>query len=96
MYARTHVCRSPLIRDYYARRASLLLEQALADARAGKPAPDGAAVLKLRAGLAYNFTTAAVTDDGYPLTPAPGYVAVAAAMRAKYAPVFAACDSEAP
>merc|ERR1711924_264871 len=52
-YARKHL--SPLIKDYYARRAELLLAQALADAAASKPL-DAAAVLRLRAELAYNFT----------------------------------------
>ena len=84
-YARKHW--SPLIKDYYGRRAELLLEQALADAGAGRPL-NADAVLAMRSELAYNFTTATVAKDPYPLTPAPGYLAVSVAMRAKYAPYF--------
>ena len=87
-YARKHW--SPLVKDYYARRAELLLEQALADAAAGQSL-DAAAVLKFRAQLAYNFTTSSATAQGYPLVPSPGYAAVSAAMHTKYAPIFASC-----
>jgi hypothetical protein len=87
-YARKHW--SPLIKDYYATRAELLLAQALADAAAGKPL-DAAAVLKFRGELAYNFTTSSATAQGYALAPAPGYAAVSAAMHAKYAPFFVSC-----
>ena len=87
-YARKHW--SPLIRDYYARRAAMLLDQALTDATAGKPL-DAAAVLQLRAQLAFDWTTR--TDD-YPDVPAPDFVGVSRATRAKYAVVFASCDTE--
>ena len=85
-YARKHW--SPLIRDYYARRAAMLLAQALVDAMASKPL-DTAAVLRLRAQLAFEWTT---RTDRYPEGPAPNFVGVSKAARAKYAVVFASCD----
>ena len=92
-YARKHW--SPLIKDYYGKRAQLLLARALADADAGRPL-NADAVLTMRSELAYNFTTASVTSDPYPLTPAPDYLGVSAAMRTKYAPYFApTCDAPA-
>ena len=85
-YARKHW--SPLIRDYYARRAAMLLAQALEDAVANKPL-DTAAVLRLRAQLAFEWTT---RTDKYPENPAPDFVGVSKAARTKYAAVFASCD----
>ena len=87
-YARKHW--SPLIRDYYARRAEMLLAQALADAAKSKPL-DTAAVLRLRAQLAFEWTT---RTDQYPIIPAPDFVGVSKAARTKYAAVFASCDTE--
>jgi len=89
-YARKHW--SPLIKDYYATRASLVLEQGLADAAAGNPL-DAGAVLKFRTELAYNFTTSFVVEASS-LMPAPGYVKVSAAMRTKYSHAFASCEQE--
>lgn len=84
-YARKHW--SPLIKDYYARRAAMLLAQALADAAASNPL-DTAAVLQLRAQLAFEWTT---STDTYPVDPAPNFASVSKALRAKYARVFATC-----
>ena len=86
-YARKHW--SPLVKDYYARRAAMLLDQALTDAEAKKPL-DTAAVLRLRAQLAYDWTT---RTDNYPEVPAPDPVGVSKAARAKYAAMFASCDT---
>ena len=80
---------SPLIKDYYARRAAMLLAQALADAKASKPL-DTAAVLTLRAQLAFEWTT---RTDNYPELSAPNFVGVSKAARTKYAAVFANCDT---
>jgi hypothetical protein len=85
-YARKHW--SPLIRDYYARRAAMLLTQALSDATANKPL-DMAAVLRLRAQLAFEWTT---RTDRYSEVPAPNFVDVSKAARTKYATMFASCD----
>ena len=82
-YARKHW--SPLIRDYYARRAQGLLHQALTDAVAGRPL-NNVSVALAYAELAYAWTT---SREPYPLTPTPGYVQVSASMRAKYTPIFA-------
>jgi alpha-N-acetylglucosaminidase len=87
-YARKHW--SPLVRDYYAVRAANLLRQALIDAAASKPL-DQAAVALERAQLAYNWTT---SQDTYPDEPAPDYLQVSKAMKAKYSFVFApTCDT---
>ena len=89
-YARKHW--SPLIKDYYARRAAMLLAQALVDAEASKPL-DKAAVLRLRAHLAFDWTT---RTDNYAETPAPNFVDVSKAAHAKYAAMFASCNAELP
>ena len=89
-YARKHW--SPLIKDYYARRAAMLLALALANADAGEPL-DTAAVLRLRAQLAFEWTT---RTDNYPEAPASNSAGVSKAARAKYAAMFASCDDELP
>merc|ERR1711862_789036 len=89
-YARKHW--SPLIKNYYAKRASPLLEQAMADAAAGRSL-DATAVLKFRTELAYNFTTSNASDE-YELKPSADYIAVSAEIRAKYKSAFASCDDE--
>ena len=87
-YARKHW--SPLIKDYYARRAVMLLDQALADATASKPL-DADAVLRLRAQLAFEWTT---RTDKYPEVPSSNFVGVSKAAHAKYATSFASCATE--
>ena len=80
---------SGLIRDYYARRVTLVMEQALSDAAAGKSL-DRSALNRVYAEHAYNWTTA---TNPYPTEPVGDYVAVSKAMRTKYAHYFTTCSS---
>lgn len=79
---------SGLISDYYAARARLLLGQALSDAKAGRKL-DNAAVNRLRAELAYNWTTG---TNAYPLDVQGDALEVSKAMLAKYRPYYASCS----
>lgn len=80
---------SGLISDYYQARAKGVLAQALADAAAGQPL-NTAAVAQMWATLAHSFQNA--FPSTYPTSPVGDPVAVSAAMRAKYAPFYAACN----
>ena len=78
---------SGLVRDYYAARVTLVMEQALSDAAAGKSL-DKAAVTTLKAQHAYNWTTA---TNAYPVDVVGDFAEVSKAMQAKYEPFFASC-----
>jgi alpha-N-acetylglucosaminidase len=78
---------SGLVRDYYAARVTVVMQQALADAAAGKPL-DSDKVDVLKAQLAYNWTT---STSGYPVTPVGDFVGVSKAMQAKYEHFFTSC-----
>jgi alpha-N-acetylglucosaminidase len=78
---------SGLIRDYYAARAQMVLNQALADAAAGRPL-DTAAVERQKATLAYNWQNA---RNLYPTHPVGNAVQTARAMYIKYQSYFALC-----
>jgi alpha-N-acetylglucosaminidase len=78
---------SGLIKDYYAARAAGIMQQALADAAAGR-ALNTTAVAAFEAAHAYSWQTA---TNPYPVTPVGDAVALSTAMRAKYAPFYAAC-----
>ena len=77
-----------LIRDYYARRAQLTLEQAVKDEAAGRPL-NKTAINLVRAQLAYAFTT---SDNKYPMSPIGKATAVSRVMYDKYAEWFVSCD----
>ena len=79
---------SGLIRDYYAQRVRLVMEQALSDAAAGKPL-DSNATKVLKAQLAYNWSTA---TNLYPTEPVVDCVEVSKAMLAKYSHLFTSCN----
>ena len=76
-----------LIKDYYAVRITKLTEIARANAAAGKPL-DVPAAERLQAQLAFDFQ---VDTTRYATTPVGDPAATSAALRAKYAPAFAAC-----
>merc|ERR1712216_745110 len=78
---------SGLIKDYYGYRVTLVMEQALTDAAAGK-ALDAAAVDAVKANHAYNWT---VATNPYPTSPVGDFVEVTKAMQAKYQHFFASC-----
>ena len=78
---------SGLIRDYYAARVTLVMEQALKDAAAGKPL-DNDAVTTIKAEHAYNWTTA---TNPYPTEVVGDFAAVSKAMHAKYTSFFESC-----
>ena len=78
---------SGLIRDYYAARVTLVMQQALKDAAAGKPL-DNDAVTTIKAEHAYNWTTA---TNPYPTDVVGDFAAVSKAMHAKYASFFESC-----
>lgn len=79
-----------LIKDYYAKRARVTLEQALQDEEAGRPL-NSTMISRLRAELAYNFTTA---TNKYPTTPTGDPVAMSRVMFDKYSSWFASCDPD--
>ena len=76
-------------RPDYAARVTLVMNQALADAAAGKPL-DTAKVNVIKAEHAYNWTTA---TNPYPTEVVGDYVAVSKAMQAKYQHYFTTCSS---
>ena len=80
-----------LIKDYYSKRARVTLEQALRDEQTGLPL-NSTTVARLRAELAYNFTTA---TNKYPTTPTGDPVAMSRVMFDKYSSWFAPCDADA-
>jgi hypothetical protein len=82
------VRRSGLIRDYYAARVTLVMQQALKDAAAGKSLDNGA-VTQIKAEHAYNWTTA---TNPYPTEVVGDYVEVSKAMRSKYGHFFTSCN----
>ena len=81
---------SGLLRDYYAPRARLVLEQALADAGAARPFNWKPLNRKL-AELAYNWTT---SHEKYPTTPQGDATEVSRAMLGKYGRHYAACEPQ--
>ena len=66
---------------------TLVMEQALKDAAAGKPL-DNTAVTTVKAEHAYNWTTA---TNPYPTEVVGDYVEVSKAMRSKYSHFFSTC-----
>eukprot|EP00756_Hemistasia_phaeocysticola_P064325 Hpha_TRINITY_DN7710_c0_g1::TRINITY_DN7710_c0_g1_i1::g.85521::m.85521/K01205/NAGLU; alpha-N-acetylglucosaminidase len=78
---------SGLIRDYYAERASRMVNVALSSAAAGKVF-DTAAYQKAWAQLAYSFQVSTVA---YPIEPVGNPRELSAAMLAKYRHYFSAC-----
>ena len=79
---------SGLLRDVYIPRAQLFMRQALRDAAAGRPFDDAAASAAYAAEV---FRWQTTFGNGYPTEPVGDAVAVAAALREKYAPFFSAC-----
>lgn len=67
---------SGLIKDYYAKRAILIQQQALSNA-ASKTPLDQAAVARIKAEHAYEFTTA---TNSYPTEPLGDFIGVSEAM----------------
>jgi alpha-N-acetylglucosaminidase len=78
---------SGLIRDYYAVRARLFLQQAVSDARKQHKF-DLVQLNRQLARLAYNWTT---STKQYPLTPQGDAVEVSKAMLVKYRPYYQSC-----
>lgn len=78
---------SGLISDYYAARVTLVMNQALADAKAGNPL-NSKAIGRIKAKHAYDWTT---QQNTYPVAPVGDAVVVAKAMWTKYASYFANC-----
>ena len=78
---------SGLVADYYGARVTIVMNQALADAAAGK-ALDSGAITTLMGQHAYNWTTA---TNPYPTDTVGDFVEVSKAMQAKYAAWFASC-----
>lgn len=81
---------SGLIRDYYAARASALMQLGQAAAANGVAVNTTAADAS-RADIAYAFQHG--YPSSYPTTPQGDPVGLSATMRAKYAPYYAACGS---
>jgi alpha-N-acetylglucosaminidase len=77
-----------LIKDYYGKRAQLLLEMALNDAGKGVPTDQGA-VDKILAQHAYQWTTDFATV--YPSTPVGDFMSTSKAMLEKYKGYFTSC-----
>ena len=73
--------------DYYRERASLVLQQALADAAAGGRL-NATAIARAQAQHAFRWTTA---QKAYPTVAAGEAVAVSEALAKKYESAFAAC-----
>merc|ERR1711957_613630 len=80
---------SGLIRDYYAVRARLLLDQALSDADAARTL-DRTVMNRRLAELAYNWTTSL---EPYPTEIQGDALEVSRAMFEKYKPYYSACTS---
>lgn len=78
-----------LIKDYYAKRARVTLEQALRDEKAGLPV-NSTMIALLRAEIAYNFTTA---TKKYPITPTGDPVAMSRVIFDKYSSWFSPCGA---
>ena len=76
-----------LIRDYYAERVRLSIDQALHDSNAGHALNTSAMDLKY-AQLAYNWTT---STSKYSTTPIGDYVVVSREMLQKYGKAYAQC-----
>ena len=81
-----------LIRDYYAARASNLMDLGVAAAKAGNTTVSQAAMDHVRADLAYAWTTA---QNKYPMSRVGDAAAVSKAMLEKYRPYFASCGAPA-
>ena len=79
---------SGLVNDYYGERARGIMAIALAGAPA---ALNATAVGAFKAQHAYTFQNA--YPSTLPLTPVGDAIAVSTAMRAKYAPFYAACGA---
>lgn len=82
---------SGLIRDYYAQRVQLNLQQALADHSAGKPF-DTTAMNRIEAEHAYNWT---MSTNKYPTTVQGDAIQVSKMMLEKYRARYAACSEKA-
>ena len=78
-----------LIKDYYAKRAQVTLKQALQDEKAGLPL-NTTMIARLRAELAYNFTTA---TNEYPTAPTGDPVEMSRVIYDKYSSWFAPCSA---
>lgn len=78
---------SGLVSDYYAKRVTLLMDQAIKDAASHQRTSD-AVRNQILADHAYNFTTA---TNVYPTEPVGDAVQVSQAMHAKYASFFTSC-----
>jgi len=76
-----------LIKDYYAERVRLSMEQALRDSKAGH-ALNTTAMDLTYAQLAYNWTTSTLK---YPTAPSGDYILVSKQMLKKYGKAYASC-----
>jgi len=82
---------SGLVRDVYAARATLFLEQALRDAAVGR-AYNTTAATRAYGRLSYEWQTSFGAQHAYPVAPAEDPVVVSVELRAKWAPYFAKCS----
>merc|ERR1712216_182655 len=79
---------SGLIKDYYGKRAWLIMQRAFIDATASRPL-NKAAVERIKAEHAYNWTTSTAK---YPTAVKHNALHISQTMLQKYSPWFASCS----